>query len=89
MKEGRKFGVAVIVASQGVGDFHPDVLHNAGTKMIFRMNYPESRKVAAFIHARQSQNLAERIEQLPIGTAYIQTPEMIYGSAVHMYPLEE
>src|SRR5260370_12107414 len=35
MKEGRKFGISVIVASQGMGDFHPDVLGNAGSKLIF------------------------------------------------------
>jgi hypothetical protein len=35
------------------------------------------------------QDLAERIEQLQVGAAYIQTPEMPYGSLVHMYPLEE
>ena len=46
MKEGRKYGVAVVVASQGVEDFHPDVLGNAGTKVAFRCNYPQSRKVA-------------------------------------------
>ena len=48
MKEGRKFGVLVISASQGVSDFHPDVLGNAGTKIIFRTNYPSSRKVGGF-----------------------------------------
>ena len=89
MKEGRKFGIAVIVASQGIGDFHPDVLSNAGTKIIFRMNYPESRKVSGFIRGRQNQGLPERIEQLPIGSAYVQTPEMVYGSVVKMYPLDE
>lgn len=89
MKEGRKFGISVIVASQGVGDFHPDVLNNAGTKMLFRMNFPESRKVSGFIRGRQGQDLSERIEQLPIGSAYVQTPEMMYGSVVNMYPLEE
>lgn len=87
MKEGRKFGIAVVVASQGLGDFHPDVLSNAGTKVIFRMNYPESRKVSGFIRTRQGQELSERIEQLPVGSAYVQTPEMMYGSAVKMYPL--
>jgi|GEM_PF-809381 len=87
MKEGRKFGIAVIVASQGVADFHPDVLSNAGTKVIFRMNYPESRKVSGFIRTRQGQELSERIEQLPVGSAYVQTPEMTYGSIVKMYPL--
>ncbi len=88
MKEGRKFGIAVIVASQGLADFHPDVLSNAGTKVIFRMNYPESRKVSGFIRTRQGQELSERIEQLSVGSAYVQTPEMMYGSAVKMYPLE-
>src|SRR5579875_2706743 len=89
MKEGRKFGISVIVASQGIGDFHPDVLGNAGTKILFRMNFPESRKVSGFIRGRQGQDLSERIEQLPIGSAYVQTPEMMYGSVVKMYPLEE
>jgi DNA phosphorothioation-dependent restriction protein DptH len=89
MKEGRKFGISVIVASQGMGDFHPDVLGNAGTKVIFRVNYPESRKVSGFIRIRQGQDLAERIEQLPIGSAYVQTPEMTYGSVVKMYSLAE
>jgi DNA helicase HerA-like ATPase len=89
MKEGRKFGIAVIVASQGLADFHPDVLGNAGTKVIFRTNYPESRKLAGFIRARQGQDLATRVEQLGVGSAYVQTPEMGYGSIVQMYPLEE
>ncbi len=87
MKEGRKFGIAVIVASQGLADFHPDVLSNAGTKVIFRMNYPESRKVSGFIRTRQGQELSERIELLSVGSAYVQTPEMVYGSVVKMYPL--
>jgi len=89
MKEGRKFGISVIVASQGMGDFHPDVLNNAGTKVIFRMNYPESRKVSGFIRGRQGQDLSERIEQLSIGSAYVQTPDMMYGSVVKMYPFAE
>jgi DNA phosphorothioation-dependent restriction protein DptH len=88
MKEGRKFGVAVVVASQGLGDFHQDVLGNAGTKVIFRVNYPESRRIAGFIRSRQGQDLAERIEQLPVGSAYVQTPEMPFGSVIRMYPPE-
>ncbi len=88
MKEGRKFGVAVIVASQGMADFHPDILANAGTKVLFRVNYPESRKIAGFVRLRQGQDLASQIEQLGVGTAYMQTPEMGYGALVQMYPLE-
>jgi DNA phosphorothioation-dependent restriction protein DptH len=89
MKEGRKFGIAVIVASQGINDFHQDILSNAGTKVIFRVNYPDSKKVAGFIRGHAGLDLAERIEQLQVGSAYVQTPEMPYGSLVHMYPLEE
>jgi DNA phosphorothioation-dependent restriction protein DptH len=88
MKEGRKFGIAVIVASQGMSDFHQDVLANAGTKIIFRTNYPESRKIAGFIRARQGQDLPSRIEQLTVGSAYVQTPDMPFGTSVKMYPLE-
>ncbi len=76
MKEGRKFGIAIIVASQGIDDFHPDVLANAGTKIIYRINYPQSRKAAGFLRTRTGRELAEDIEQLPVGSAYVQTPDM-------------
>src|SRR5439155_18803789 len=39
MKEGRKFGVVVVAASQSLNDFHPEVVGNAGTKIIFRTNF--------------------------------------------------
>src|SRR6266567_4298589 len=87
MKEGRKFGIAVVVASQGMNDFHQDILGNAGTKIIFRMNFPDSKKVSGFIRGRQGHDLSARIEQLPVGSAYVQTPDMPYGEIVQMYPL--
>ena len=88
MKEGRKFGICAVVASQGMGDFHPEVLATAGTKVIFRTNYPDSRKVAGFIRSRPGAELASRIEQLSVGMAYVQTPQMPYGALVRMYPPE-
>ncbi len=84
MKEGRKFGIAVIVASQGLNDFHPDVTSTAGTKMIFRMNHPESRKAAGLIGGSQSQNLAASIEQLAVGSAYVQTPAMKWAMHIRL-----
>ena len=89
MKEGRKFGIAVVVASQGLGDFHQDVLGNAGTKVVFRVNYPESRRIAGFIRSRQGQDLSQRIEQLSVGRAYVQTPDMPFGSVVTMHPPDD
>lgn len=85
MKEGRKFGVSVIVASQGMADFHPDILGNAGAKVIFRTNYPDSRKIAGFIRTRPGFDLAQRIEQLSVGHAFVQTPDMPLGTLVSMF----
>jgi DNA helicase HerA-like ATPase len=85
MKEGRKFGVLVISASQGVSDIHPDVLGNAGTKIIFRTNYPSSRKVGGFLKPSRDVKIADVIEQLPVGNALVQTPEMRHALQIRMY----
>ena len=88
MKEGRKFGIAVVVASQGLADYHPDVVGNAGTKVVFRTNFPMSKKVAGFLRSRKGFDLAAAIEQLDVGEAYVQTPDMITCARVRMHPLE-
>lgn len=75
MKEGRKYGVAVVVASQGVDDFHKDVLGNAGTKVAFRCNFPQSRTVAGFLRGRPGQDMAQALENLSVGQAYVSTPD--------------
>jgi hypothetical protein len=88
MKEGRKFGIVVVVASQGLADYHPDVVGNAGTKVVYRTNFPMSKKVAGFLRARKGYDLAAAIEQLDVGEAYVQTPEMQACARVRMHPLE-
>jgi len=85
MKEGRKFGVVVLVASQGLDDFHPDVLANAGTKIIFRTNYPQSRKAIGFLRTRTGRDLSDELEQLPVGNAYVQTPAMPSARRTRMF----
>ena len=84
MKEGRKYGVAVVVASQGVDDFHRDVLANAGTKVAFRCNYPQSRTVAGFLRGRQGQDMAVALERLGVGQAYVSTPVQPQARKVFM-----
>ena len=84
MKDGRKYGVSVVVASQGVEDFHQQVLENAGSKVVFRTNYPASKKVAGFLRARGAQDLTERIEQLGVGQAYVSTPEHVGARKTYM-----
>ncbi|MGC5032466.1 helicase HerA domain-containing protein [Micromonospora sp. DT229] len=85
MKEGRKYGLSVIVASQGAADFHRDVLGNAGTKIVFRTNYPASKAVAGFLRGRDGQDLSQQIEQLSVGSAYVSTPEQAQARRIYMH----
>lgn len=89
MKEGRKFGVAVVVASQGIGDFHPDVLNNAGTKIAFRANHLESRRIAGFFRGAKGQDLVQILEGLGVGSALVQTPTMTTAVRASMIPPDE
>jgi DNA phosphorothioation-dependent restriction protein DptH len=85
MKEGRKYGISVVAASQGMADFHRDVLGNAGTKIIFRTNYPESKNTAGFLRGRDGQDLSQQIEQLAVGCAYVSTPDHVRARKVYMH----
>lgn len=86
MKEGRKYGIAVVVASQGVDDFHRDVLGNAGTKVAFRCNFPQSKTVAGFLRGRAGQDMAQALEKLGVGQAYVSTPDSPEAKKVFMEP---
>ncbi len=86
MKEGRKFGIAVVVASQSMRDFHQDILPNAGTKICFRINHPESRQIAAFLGKRNQEQMIERIQKLGVGQAFVQTSEMESAKLATMLP---
>lgn len=84
MKEGRKYGISVVVASQGAADFHRDVLGNVGTKIVFRTNYPASKVAAGFLRGRDGQDLSQQIEQLGVGCAYVSTPDHAQARRVYM-----
>lgn len=84
MKEGRKYGVCVVVASQGTADFHKDVLGNAGTKIVFRTNFPASKQVAGYLRGRSGQDLSQEIEKLGVGQAYVSTPDAPQSRKVFM-----
>ena len=84
MKEGRKYGVSVVVASQGADDLHDDVLGNAGAKVVFRTNFPASKSVAGFLRGRSGTDLSEQIERLGVGVAYVSTPDAAQARKVYM-----
>ena len=89
MKEGRKYGVSVVVASQGVDDFHKDVLGNAGVKVVFRTNFPASKTVAGYLRGRAGQDLSKQIELLGVGEAYVSTPDNAQAQRVLMLNSDE
>ncbi len=89
MKEGRKFGISVLVASQSARDFHQDILPNVGTKICFRVNYPESKQIASYLGQHNQNQIIEQIQKLTQGQAFIQTPEMPSAQLTEMVKLEK
>jgi hypothetical protein len=75
MKEGRKYGISCLVASQSISDFNKEVTGNAGTKIVFRTNFPESKKVADILRGAGKSDLSRTIEQLNVGEAFVATPD--------------
>jgi hypothetical protein len=73
LKEGRKYGVSVVVASQSVDDFDKNVLVNCGTKIVFRTNFPESKMVAKVLQGPGGRDLGDEITKLPVGVAFVST----------------
>lgn len=84
MKEGRKFGVVVLLVSQSMDDFAPQVIDNAGTKIAFRTNFPASKKVASFLQSKNSAGLADKLENLNTAHAYVSTPDLRNPKMVKM-----
>jgi hypothetical protein len=58
----------------GSGRLPHGVLSNAGTKVAFRCNYPQSRTVLGPA-GRDGQDMSTALEQLAVGQAYVSTPE--------------
>ena len=75
MKEGRKFGISLLLISQSLDDFRPGVVDNTGMKIVFRLNHPSSRKAAALLDSRDSGNVAIALERLQVGEAIVSLAE--------------
>ncbi|MBF0233165.1 MAG: ATP-binding protein [Desulfamplus sp.] len=88
MQEARKFGVAVIVASQNINHFHDNVIGNVGTQIVFRTNDPDSKKVSKFVNMQGNINSKHLIENLTTGIALVKTPEMQFAKKVNMKKID-
>jgi len=84
MQEARKFGVAIIVASQNINHFHDNVIGTAGTTIVFRTNDPDSRKVSKMVQIQGKMDVKQIIENLETGKALVKTPEMNFAKKTKM-----
>ncbi len=89
MKEGRKYGVSLLLASQNLDDFAPEVIQNAGLRVAFRNNHPASRKIASLLNQRDSINLAHQIERLGVGMAIVVTESIKNPRITKMRRIDE
>ncbi len=86
LKELRKYGVMVIVASQNLGDFNPSVLINVGATAVFRLNFPESKSAAQRLDAKNANELAGQIERLGVGEMMALTADMKRPAVAKVHP---
>jgi DNA phosphorothioation-dependent restriction protein DptH len=84
MKEGRKFGISLLLVSQSLDDFRPGVVENTGMKIVFRLNHPSSRKAAALLDSRDAGNVAITLERLQVGEAMVSLAEYPVPAKVRM-----
>jgi DNA helicase HerA-like ATPase len=68
-----------------LSDFHRDVLGNAGMKIVFRTNHPESKAVAGYLRGRAGQDLSIEIEKLGVGQAYVATADTPQARKTQMF----
>ena len=91
LREGRKFGIGVILASQQPEDFSPVAFANTATKIVFQIS-DERSVVSRQLHRkiRNSHSFAqlfELITKLPRGCAYVVTENV--GRVVRIQSFEE
>lgn len=90
LREARKFGIGLILASQQPEDFSPVAIGNTATKLVFQVT--DARGSFARILGRKARdsnwaNVADVITRLPRGFAYFLTGNI--GRVVRIATLEE
>jgi Type IV secretion-system coupling protein DNA-binding domain len=91
LREGRKFGLGVILASQQPEDFSNVAFANTATKMVFQVGDDKSvvsrRLARKVVNSHAFAEIAEVITRLPRGWAYFITENI--GRVVRIHSFEE
>jgi DNA helicase HerA-like ATPase len=91
LREGRKFGVGVILASQQPEDFDTVAYTNTATKLAFHL-FDDSGRVVKQLRRRATEGmsveqLAKTMSSLPRGSAYVISSDG--GAVVRLFSNEE
>jgi hypothetical protein len=91
LREGRKFGIGVILASQQPEDFNAVAYTNTATKLAFQL-FDDSGRVVKQLRRRAlegmpAEQLAKTVSSLPRGSAYVVSSDG--GAVVRLFSNEE
>ena len=91
LREGRKFGLGMILASQQPEDFSTVAFSNTATKIVFQVG-DRSGQIARQLHKKVTNGhsfeyIARAISTLPRGSAYVVTSNT--GKVTRMFSFEE
>lgn len=91
LREGRKFGIGLILASQQPSDFPPVAFNNTSTKIVFQSS-DERRLLSRALHQKTNNSAGvgqvhRTITQLPPRDAYVLSQNV--GRIIHVTPMAE
>jgi DNA helicase HerA-like ATPase len=91
LREGRKFGIGVILASQQPEDFTSVAYTNTATKLAFQLFDTNGRVVKQLrqraLEGMSADKLLKAVSTLPRGSAYVVTSQN--GAIVNLFSYEE
>jgi len=80
LREGRKFGVGVVLASQQPEDFSAVAFANTATKLVFQVaddRFAVSKRLQRKLaYGRSIENLSATVTGLPRGSAYVMSDKV-------------
>lgn len=86
MRQARKYGVSMLIATQSPGDLDYKALGQVGTRIIGRMGtHQEAAKILPYLSAAEKEEFADMMESLasmPTGQFILSSPDVYQGPIV-------
>lgn len=89
LKESRKYGFGVVLASQNPKDFNPIVIANAGTLVVMQLESQDAKAMSESLGAKNRKERAEImdiVQRLKPGQALLRNNRYMPYTPVNLYP---